>query len=99
MSGLVSDVLKSEEKEKLIKVGTSSLSSSSINLIKNCVGAGVFSLSARVVAISPSVDTQIKAAVLIFIMAIWSTYNFYIVGRACEITGSNTYGDAWGKSK
>ena len=28
MSGLVSDVLKSEEKEKLIKVGTSSLSSS-----------------------------------------------------------------------
>lgn len=79
------------------KRGTS-IPASSINLVKNCVGAGVFSLSARVCAISPSVTTQLKAAGLIFTMALWSAYNFWAVGKTCEITGTSTYGDAWGKS-
>ena len=52
---------------------------SSINLLKNCLGAGVFSLNARVSAISINPATIAPAAALIFIMAMWATYNFYMV--------------------
>ena len=52
---------------------------SSINLLKNCLGAGVFSLNARVSAISGSPMTIIPAAALVITMAMWATYNFYMV--------------------
>lgn len=52
---------------------------SSINLLKNCLGAGVFSLNARVSAISTNPVTIIPAAALVLTMAMWATYNFYMV--------------------
>ena len=52
---------------------------SSINLLKNCLGAGVFSLNARVSAISGNPATIIPAAALVLTMAMWATYNFYMV--------------------
>jgi hypothetical protein len=52
---------------------------SSINLLKNCLGAGVFSLNARVSAISANPVTIIPAAALVLTMAMWATYNFYMV--------------------
>lgn len=52
---------------------------SSINLLKNCLGAGVFSLNARVSAISANPVTIVPAAALVFTMAMWATYNFYMV--------------------
>ena len=30
-------------------------------------------------------------------MAAWSAYNFYAVGKACELSESTTYAEAWGK--
>lgn len=52
---------------------------SSINLLKNCLGAGVFSLNARVSSISVNPATIVPAAAVIFAMAMWATYNFYMV--------------------
>lgn len=52
---------------------------SSINLLKNCLGAGVFSLNARVSAISANPVTIVPAAAVVFTMAMWATYNFYMV--------------------
>ena len=52
---------------------------SSINLLKNCLGAGVFSLNARVSAISTNPATIFPASLLVLTMALWATYNFYMV--------------------
>lgn len=79
-------------------VAKASLLISSINLLKNCVGAGVFSLSSRVTAITSSTVPPIPfkyVVTLIFGMAVWAVYNFFILGETCRITEKNTFGEAW----
>ena len=78
--------------------GTSSLQVSSTNLLKNMVGAGVFSLNAKVSAVSHSPKTFLPAAALVAVMAAWATYNFYMVGETCKMTESTSYGQAWGRT-
>lgn len=82
--------------------GSSSMINSGTNLVKNCVGAGVFSVSGRVAQIISQPGTRlgltyVQAAVLIILMSIWASYNFYIVGEACELTDSYSLAEAWGK--
>ena len=83
---------------KLRPPGTSSLRDSSINLMKNCVGAGVFSLSSRVNAVSTHPHTLFPASALVLLMATWATYNFCIIGETCELTDSFSYPEAWGNT-
>lgn len=71
---------------------------SSANLIKNCVGAGVFSLNSRVSSISADLRTVIPASGLIMTMAAWAAYNFFMVGETCRLSDSTSYGEAWSKS-
>ena len=59
---------------------------SSINLLKNCLGAGVFSLNAKVSAISTSSMTILPASIVVLTMALWATYNFYMVS-AIKVAG------------
>ena len=65
----------------------SSIQQSSLNLLKNCVGAGAFSVSARVASISTDPSTVLMASGLIIFMALWASYNFYMVGETCRLTG------------
>ena len=69
---------------------------SSVNLLKNMVGAGVFSLNAKCSAISSS--ALWPSCGLITLMAAWATYNFYMIAEACKLTSSSTYGEAWGRT-
>ena len=39
-----------------------------------------------------------QATALIILMSIWASYNFYIVGVACDLTDSHTLAEAWGKT-
>lgn len=78
--------------------GLSTIRDSSTNLMKNCVGAGVFSLSSRVIAISTQYNTLPLASLLIVLMGMWATYNFYILGETCEMTNSASYPEAWGNT-
>ena len=78
--------------------GLSTLQDSSTNLMKNCVGAGVFSLSSRVNAISTQYNTLLPASLLVLLMGMWATYNFYILGETCELTNSASYPEAWGNT-
>lgn len=73
----------------------STLTVSTTNLVKNCVGAGVFSLTNKVSSISLNPQIIYQAGLLIFAMASWAAYNFYMVGETCRITNSTTYTDAW----
>jgi hypothetical protein len=40
----------------------------------------------------------LPASILIFAMAAWATYNFYMVGETCRMTDSNTYSEAWSRT-
>jgi hypothetical protein len=74
--------------------GKATMFQSAVNLLKNCVGAGVFSLNSKVY--SPVNNLPIPAATaLIATMASWATYNFHIIGETCKMTNSTSYGDAW----
>lgn len=85
-----------KENLKPSSTGKSSLPISSTNLLKNMVGAGVFSLNAKCSAISPS--AFVPASGVIIMMAAWATYNFYAIAETCKLMKCSTYGDAWGKT-
>lgn len=74
----------------------STLRPSVINLAKNCIGAGVFSIHSRVATSSGTLPLG-NVGILIYVMASWATYNFYIIGEACRITNTTSYSDAWAK--
>jgi hypothetical protein len=73
------------------------LKSSVINLAKNCIGAGVFSIHSRISTKTGPLPFPVVIG-LAYLMAAWATYNFYIVGEACRITNSSTYPEAWSRS-
>ncbi|CAK9254071.1 unnamed protein product [Sphagnum jensenii] len=76
---------------------TGNLRPSIVNLAKNAVGAGVFSIHSRV-ATNTGVLPISKVCVLVYGMALWATYNFYTIGETCRITQTKTYSDAWAKA-
>jgi amino acid permease len=78
----------------------SSLTSSTINLMKNTAGAGVFSLSGKLLSIkSEPVNSLVpRAVILILLLATWAIYNFYTIIETCRLLNANSYDDCWGKS-
>ena len=94
----MSSIVVEKKPQSLNSEGTSSMTISSLNLMKNCVGAGVFSLNSRVTSISPNPSILLPASGLILLMATWATYNFYMIGETCTITNSSSYGEAWGNT-
>lgn len=78
----------------------SSLTSSTINLMKNTAGAGVFSLSGKLLSIkSEPINSLVpRAVVLILLLATWAIYNFYTIIETCRLLNANSYDDCWGKS-
>lgn len=77
-----------------------SIKASTINLMKNCVGAGVFSLSAKILTVSSISNPTLvpKATALITVLALWAMYNFFIITETCRISGASTYGDCWSEN-
>ena len=69
-----------------------------VNLTKNMVGAGVFSLSAKVAQISGSTSIMGPVSAMVIALASWATYNFYTLSEVCRITNSSTYPEAWGRT-
>lgn len=81
---------------------SSSLFGSVVNLLKNCVGASVFSLSAKVVTVKQMAANATtnsipitEAVLLIFSLALWAVYNFVLLGEVCRLTGESTYSGCW----
>lgn len=78
--------------------GVSSEKSSTINLTKNMVGAGVFSMSAKVALLSGSTSIMGPVSAMVGVMAAWAAYNFYTLSEVCRITNSPTYPEAWART-
>lgn len=75
-----------------------SILSSSVNLLKNTVGAGVLSINGKVAGVTMDPEQFKNVYLLVFGMAIWAIHNFYLIGETCRLTGKSTFGEAWSES-
>lgn len=67
-----------------------------LNLVKNIMGSGVLSLAAGVAAFSNNPSAWFPAAAfLVAPLGLMSGYSFYLWGKLCEETGSDSVGEAW----
>eukprot|EP01031_Cornospumella_fuschlensis_P004762 gene4762-5961_t len=87
---VASSLSKASDSRPASKVAQSPFLLSSANLVKNCVGAGVFSLASRIPPGSTGVSVFVIAA-----MSLWAAHNFAVVGEACRLSGTETYGELW----
>lgn len=75
-----------------------SILSSSVNLLKNTVGAGVLSINGKVAGVTTDPRQFKNVYLLVFGMAVWAIHNFYLIGETCRLTGRSTFGEAWSES-
>jgi len=76
----------------------SSVSQSTVNLVKNIMGAGMLSLPAGVAAFSGSKQALIPAITFTVLLGLLSAYGFILIADACRWTKETTYADAWAKT-
>lgn len=79
------------------EVKLSSMSQSTVNLVKNIVGAGMLSLPAGVAAFSGSSKALLPSLTFTLLLGFLSAYGFVLIADACSRTGESTYQGAWGK--
>ncbi|CAJ1348661.1 unnamed protein product [Effrenium voratum] len=80
------------------EVKLSSVTQSTVNLVKNIVGAGMLSLPSGVAAFSSSPKAVPPALGLALLAAFFSAYGFILIAQACAATGETTYTRVWAKS-
>ncbi|KAJ1424232.1 hypothetical protein B484DRAFT_99826 [Ochromonadaceae sp. CCMP2298] len=78
--------------------GTATVASSTFNLGKCILGAGILSLPGGVAKFSDSASGLGPASALLLIMGLISGYTFKSIGKACSIHGVDTFAEAWGES-
>lgn len=76
----------------------SSMTSSTFNVIKACVGAGVLSLPAGVSAFSSNPTALYPSITLMLFLGILSGYSFNTIGKICKMSGSKSISEAWEKT-
>ena len=72
-----------------------SLTMSSFNLVKACVGAGVLSLPSAVAALSSSPTAVLPSVALLGSLGLVSGYSFYLIGKLCSITKCDSLSSLW----
>jgi hypothetical protein len=78
--------------------GTATVASSTFNLGKCILGAGILSLPGGVAKFSDSVNGLYPASALLLMMGLISGYTFKSIGKACSLHGVETFAEAWGAS-
>lgn len=78
--------------------GGSDVTTSTFNLAKTILGAGVLSLPAGIASFTDSKDGLLPATILLAFMGYISAYSFSSIGNACRIHNVPTFSQAWAKS-
>jgi len=73
------------------------MSQSTVNLVKNIVGAGMLSLPAGVAAFSGSSKALVPSVAFTIFFGLLSGYGFVLIADACNRSGKTTYQDVWAK--
>jgi len=76
---------------------TAGIMSSTFSLSKGILGAGMLALPSGVAAFSDKPRALLSASLILFGMGIMSAFSFSSIGRACDVTGSKSFNEAWGK--
>ncbi len=80
------------------RVGSSSIQTSTLNLAKTIVGAGMLSLPSGVALVSNTPSALLPASILLVVMGVVSAYTFSSIGAACHVHNVTTFPAAWTKS-
>ena len=78
--------------------GEATVSSSTFNLAKSIIGAGVLSLPSGISFFADVPSAILPASIMCAVMGLVSAYTFSLIGRVCEKTGATSFQDAWGKT-
>ena len=73
------------------------LTASTFNLMKACLGAGLLSLPSGVAAFGDSPRALIPATAIFTFLGFLSSYSFYTIGKLCQQTESSSMAEAWTK--
>ena len=78
--------------------GDATVSSSSFNLAKSIIGAGVLALPSGVAFFSDSPAALIPAIIMLTVMGVAAGYTFSLIGKTCAEHNVSTFKEAWSKS-
>lgn len=78
--------------------GTATIGNEILNLLKNIVGSGGFSLPAGIAAFANAPSAIFPTIIVIIVLGVITAYSFSLLGRICSITRSTTYQQAWDRS-
>lgn len=91
----LSETVSSHEE---VSGGQASLSSSTFNLAKSVIGAGVLSLPSGIAFFSDQPSALLPAAVICGIFGLVAAYSFSSIGKVCRDTKSKSFQEAWEKT-
>lgn len=83
---------------ELEKGGTSSVLTSTFNLCKSIIGAGVLSLPHGLAVYASDPKALLPAVVLCAVFAFASAYSFISIGTLCKETGSSSFREVWSRN-
>lgn len=82
----------------LKKAGEATIASSTFNLAKSIIGAGVLSLPSGISFFADVPGAILPASIMCAVMGLVSAYTFSLIGRVCEKTKASSFQDAWAKT-
>ena len=85
--------------KKSVKLGgDATIATSSFNLAKSIIGAGVLSLPSGIAFFSDSPQALLPATILLSAMGLAAAYTFHLIGKTCAEHNVSTFKEAWSKS-
>lgn len=80
------------------KGGEATIATSTFNLAKSIIGAGVLSLPSGVAFFSDAPMALVPAIAICTAMGLMAGYTFSLIGKACEQHNATSFQEAWAKS-
>ena len=91
-------VLAASSKKSVKLGGDATIATSSFNLAKSIIGAGVLALPSGIAFFSDSPQALIPATMLLSLMGFAAAYTFHLIGKTCAEHNVSTFKEAWSKS-
>lgn len=95
-SGLLKSVVTADGKEK--KGGDATIATSTFNLAKSIIGAGVLSLPSGVAFFADQKAALVPSSIICVLFGLVAAYTFSLIGKVCKEHDSTSFQDAWAKS-
>lgn len=87
----------SAENEVVKSGGSASMVTSTFNLAKSVIGAGVLSLPSGVAFLADDPSALIPSAILCTLFGVVAAYSFSVIGRICKENNAKSFQEAWEK--